>query len=121
MSICILVCGGRKYDNPIAMNSFLDAVHKRHTIKEIVHGDASGADRMAGRWAENADVKCTAVPADWKRYGRSAGPIRNAEMLKKDIDIVVAFPGGRGTADMINRAEKAGVKVFIYDPNRWKL
>lgn len=50
-------------------------------------------------------------PADWGRYGKAAGPIRNQEMLESGIDLVIALPGGRGTADMVRRAEGAGVPV----------
>ena len=51
-------------------------------------------------------------PADWKQYGRGAGPIRNREMLQySEPDIVVAFPGGAGTADMIRAARTAGYPV----------
>jgi hypothetical protein len=51
-------------------------------------------------------------PAQWDRYGEAAGPIRNAWMLEfGKPDLVVAFPGGRGTADMISKARKAGIEV----------
>jgi hypothetical protein len=57
--------------------------------------------------------------AQWKKHGRAAGPIRNQRMLDKGKpDLVVAFPGGRGTADMIRRAERAGVPVRIADRDR---
>jgi UDP-N-acetylmuramoylalanine-D-glutamate ligase len=55
-------------------------------------------------------------PADWKLHGKSAGHIRNQQMLDESKpDIVIAFPGGRGTANMIKRAKKAGVEVFQVD------
>jgi len=53
-------------------------------------------------------------PADWSRHGKSAGPIRNRQMLIEGRpDIVVAFPGGKGTANMIKQAVEAGVKVEL--------
>ena len=49
-------------------------------------------------------------PADWAKHGKAAGPIRNAEMLTEFLpDYIVAFPGGKGTADMLRKAEKARV------------
>jgi hypothetical protein len=78
----------------------------------LVHGAASGADAMAGRWAGANGVSVTTFPADWNRYGRSAGPRRNQAMVDSEPDLVVAFPGGRGTADMVRRAEAAGIRVL---------
>ena len=67
---------------------------------------------MAGKFAEWARIPVKEYPADWQKHGRAAGPIRNQQMLDEGKpDLVVAFDGGRGTADMIARAEKAGVRV----------
>jgi hypothetical protein len=58
-------------------------------------------------------VPVSAHPADWFSHGKAAGPIRNQEMLAMEAPaLVVAFPGGRGTADMVRRARKAGVDVL---------
>jgi hypothetical protein len=53
------------------------------------------------------------VPAEWKKHGKRAGPLRNMRMLEEwKPDGVAAFPGGSGTADMIAQARNAGVKVW---------
>jgi hypothetical protein len=78
----------------------------------IVHGNARGADRWAALIAKELGYKVEPHPANWTRYGRSAGPIRNREMLASGVVLVIAFPGGRGTDDMIKQAMKAGVKVL---------
>lgn len=54
-------------------------------------------------------------PADWKRHGRAAGPIRNQKMLEEKPEMVVAFPGGKGTADMVKKAGQAGIEVFVVE------
>jgi hypothetical protein len=77
----------------------------------IIEGGARGADTMARKWAANWGCDCITEKADWDKYGRKAGPIRNREMMKHKPDLVVAFPGGAGTADMIEVAEAAGVTV----------
>ena len=64
------------------------------------------------QWAKEIDIPCWGFPADWNSYGKAAGPIRNKQMLDEGKpDVVIAFPGGTGTANMIMQATKAGVKV----------
>ena len=64
-----------------------------------------------GRAATKPDIKRYVCHADWETHGRAAGPIRNEKMLTWKPDLVVAFPGGVGTADLVRRAEAAGVPV----------
>jgi len=92
----------------------LDAIHlKTDGIDVVIHGDARGADRLADLWATSRDVDVERFPADWHGLGRAAGPLRNARMLTDGApDVVVAFPGGHGTANMIGQALDAGVEVM---------
>ena len=108
----IVITGGRDFADRERVFLALDKVHAATPVSLLVHGDASGADALAGEWAKARGVACTPQPADWKRYGRGAGPARNQAMLVEfNPQLLVAFPGGKGTADMIRRAEKAGVPV----------
>ena len=110
----VLVCGGRNFDDALTLGSWLGGIHKDHGISMLIHGDANGADRMAAKFAEWKGIPVKAYPADWQKHGKAAGPIRNRQMLDEGKpDLVVAFAGGRGTANMIEQARKAGVKVFI--------
>jgi hypothetical protein len=113
----ILVCGGRSYNNAERVNSALDAINDADGIDVIIHGGCSGADELARRWAASRKVECIAYPADWNQYGRAAGPIRNRSMITDGKpDIVVAFPGGRGTRDMCMDAAKFKIKMlFVND------
>ncbi|HJP82254.1 MAG TPA: DUF2493 domain-containing protein [Fimbriimonadaceae bacterium] len=109
----VLVCGGRDYSNYDHLGAMLDEIHEKTPITTIVHGAAKGADLMAGIWARLNGIPIKGYPADWKRHGRAAGPIRNQEMLDKEHpDLVVAFPGGTGTAGMVKLARVAGVEVI---------
>ena len=81
-------------------------------IKEqiiILQGEAPGADTLAKKWAEERGVECKDFPADWNRYRKAAGPIRNREMFNSGCDAVIAFPGKIGTPDMCRYAESKGV------------
>lgn len=114
----VLVCGGREYSDTDRVFRVLDDIHHKHGIEWIIQGAATGADRLAELWAKASQVNYVGFPARWKKDGqRSAGPIRNKRMLETSKpDLVVAFPGGRGTAGMVKLAEEAGVAVrFIND------
>lgn len=107
----ILVTGGRNYANVRLLTRTLDDLARTRAIAVIIHGNAPGADSLAAEWARRSRVPVEAYPADWRR-GKGAGPERNARMLAEGKpDLVVAFPGGRGTADMVRRARAAGVRV----------
>jgi cysteine synthase len=83
----------------------------------VIHGAASGADTLADEWAKGKGIYVSAYPANWKLYGKSAGPIRNQQMMDTEHpDLVVAFSGGRGTAHMSRIARKAGVTVLEIKP-----
>ena len=80
----------------------------------IINGAASGTDSASTDWAVNNYAKFVEYEADWNRHKKAAGPIRNQVMLdtEKPIDLVVAFPGNKGTADMVRRARKEGIEVY---------
>ena len=112
----VLICGGRDYKDwekfQKTMNTLFSTLSELEPT-EIAHGDARGADGLADDYAWLKGIPCKKFPADWKRHGKAAGIIRNAQMLKEfQPDVVIAFPGGRGTGDMVQRAKAAGVKVI---------
>lgn len=108
----VLVCGGRAFEDRDKVVSVLDEIHASTPIKCVIHGGAKGADALADYWATlHAPMRIVMVPADWSAYGRAAGPLRNARMLEWNPDLVIAFPGGRGTEDMVRKAEASGVPV----------
>lgn len=109
----ILVCGGRDFSQKARLFGSLDAVHEKHTIDLLIHGDARGADRLAEEWAKRRQVPYLGVPARWGALGNKvAGPERNGRMLVWKPEVVIAFPGGTGTANMIEQADAAGVRVW---------
>lgn len=108
----VLVCGGRDYKDREMLFSVLDRAHANNPIGLLIHGRAPGADSLAEGWACARGVSTCGWIAEWEKLGKSAGPIRNQKMLDEGKpQMVIAFPGGRGTADMIGRAVTAGVPV----------
>lgn len=112
----VLVCGGRDYADFRKLSATLYALHSEEPITLIIHGAARGADSLAGMWAVQNKVPMKTFPANWKKHGRSAGPIRNREMLTAaQPDLIVAFPGGRGTADMVEFSRSKCFRVKVVD------
>lgn len=107
----VIVCGGRDFNDYARVCEVLDRLHASRPFAVLRHGAARGADSLAGRWARERGVPEEQVPANWTRDRKAAGPIRNQQMLDMGADLVVAFPGGRGTEDMVKRAHTAGVLV----------
>lgn len=109
-----LICGGRDFTDSLGFADVMSSIVSAYGFPDrVIHGAARGADTLAGEWAKRHALNVTAFPADWNRDGRAAGPIRNQKMLTVGKpQIVIAFPGGRGTADMIRRAKNAGLTVI---------
>lgn len=109
----VLVCGGRNFTDKEYLFETLNALAKTIQIDCIIEGNASGADRLAGYWARKNYIDNIKFKAEWDKYGNAAGPIRNKQMLTEGKpDIVIAFYGGKGTANMVQQARSAGLKVF---------
>lgn len=123
----VLVCGGRGYADRDNFTRQVDRIcidrgwitpkdecgNWLPTITVIHGGCPTGADSLADEYAVVNWLQFEEFKADWKKHGRAAGPIRNQRMIDEGKpDLVVAFPGGRGTADMVKRAKAAGVEVI---------
>ena len=118
-SFKVLVCGGRDYNDyrhvRKVLNRLHEAVRLSGKVLVIIHGNARGADLLADTYARDEQIEVLSFPANWDLYGKRAGFIRNKQML--DVgkpDLIIAFPGGRGTDMMCEIAEKAGVPVRRY-------
>lgn len=110
----ILVCGGRDYRDSKLVFETLYKLEEKLGRFILIQGEChGGADLFARQWTDWRRSPCMSFPAEWHVHERAAGPIRNSEVLKEmKPDLVVAFPGGRGTADMVKKAKAAGVEVM---------
>jgi ABC-type Fe3+-hydroxamate transport system substrate-binding protein len=99
----VLVCGGRDYNDYKSVKAMLDPLV--HDISLIIQGGAKGADSLASRWACENGIPEEEYEANWKDYGKGAGPRRNTEMIEEGKpDLVIAFKGGKGTQNMMKQA-----------------
>jgi hypothetical protein len=109
----VLVCGGRDYNHWRRLHHVLDVLHHRFHFDKMITGGAPGADTLADDWATVRGVDHRTVKADWMKFGKGAGPLRNQQMLDEEHpDLCVVFPGANGTTDMRDRAQLAGVQVI---------
>lgn len=115
----VIICGGRDYINATHLFAYLDKFHALFPIDELIEGGAKGADQLAFQWASANNVKVIEVPANWSKFGKKAGPLRNQEMLDLCPGAVIAFPGNTGTAHMTSIARKAGIKVYDGSSLQW--
>lgn len=115
----VIVCGGRDYNDREYLFKTLDWMQRELSFGGLSHGGASGADALAAEWAYDRGVPQVVYRADWKVWGRAAGPIRNIEMFKNVAPAnVIAFPGGNGTRHMMRVARAGGAKVWEW-PEKW--
>lgn len=111
----ILVTGGRSFKDAALVRDVLGYYNLRAGRDEemtLIQGGANGLDALAQQVAAVLGWRIETFVADWELMGRAAGPMRNQKMI--DIgkpDLVLAFEGGRGTADMTEKAIKAGLRV----------
>lgn len=112
----LLICGDRNWRGGDVIREII----KQYNPLVIIEGEARGADTLARLAGETLGITVLRFPADWEKYGRAAGPIRNSQMLKEgNPDVVIGFhykiDESKGTRDMLTRAKKAGKPTFIFD------
>lgn len=117
----ILVCGDRNWDNAPRMRAVLRHYWEIYAGFELIEGEARGADKLSrvlyeSDWPEG---KVHPFPANWAKFGKAAGPIRNQQQLDEGKpDLGLAFHNdiehSKGTKDMVSRLEKAGIPVEVF-------
>lgn len=114
MSFNVIIAGTRTFDNYDVLREHCDVFFSRKKPTAIICGEARGADTLGKRYAEEHGIPVMSFPADWDRYGKSAGYRRNKEM-SEHADALVAFWDGesRGTKNMIDLAHEAGLPVRV--------
>ena len=114
----VFVAGGRDFGDYSLLATSLDRILEPYQGIEIVSGHAKNADQLGEQYAREHDLPCAVFPAEWTRFGKRAGFLRNAQMLEyalKASPLVIAFWDGRshGTEDMIKKARAVGVECVV--------
>ena len=123
----VIIAGSREFsDYAIAERAIFEAFRSIDITGpiRIVSGHCKGADILGEKYADKYSLKLSVFPADWKRYGKRAGFIRNSEMAEfaagdcSNADLIAFWDGkSRGTEMMIDIAKKNGIKVHAFDLN----
>lgn len=121
----IIIAGSRDFNNYAILkhnviNILLILSPSGELNAEFISGTARGADQLGEKFAEEYNYPIKRFPADWDKYGKSAGYKRNEQMAlyaKEDNGVLVAFWDGqsKGTKHMIDLANKHGLRVFIIE------
>jgi len=108
-----IIAGGRTITD---YEIVLSAIHQsQFDITEVVSGMAAGVDTLGIQYAKNHNIPVKEFPADWKKHGRAAGPIRNGQMAEYADALIAIWDGeSTGTKNMINQAEKNKLKIYIH-------
>lgn len=110
----VIIAGGRNFNDYEKLCQICDNALSKQTEVEIVSGTANGADKLGEKYANDNGYPIKQFPADWDKYGKSAGYKRNAQMAEY-ADALIAFWDGksRGTKHMIDLAKRANLKVKV--------
>ena len=118
INIRVLICGDREWEDEARIESILKYMQLVYKDITVIHGAARGADRLGGIVAKRLGLSVEEYPAEWDKYGRAAGPIRNQQMIDTKPDLVLAFhsdiENSKGTKDCIGRAKKQNIMVMLY-------
>ena len=110
----VVVAGGRTYTNTGMVFICLEKIVQKDDV--IISGHAKGVDMMGELYAQKNNLACEIYPAEWDKYGRSAGPRRNEQMAQVADKVVVFWDfKSRGTKNMIDMAKKYKKELFIFD------
>ncbi len=103
------------------IGSVLLSLHRNSHISELLIGNCRGVDAIVAEWAERTGIPVSYYNSDWLAYGADADDVRNQTLLAECPDIIVLFPGGKRTHDLLNKAIEAGHKhILRVDPARKK-
>jgi hypothetical protein len=120
MTFKVIIAGSRTFRNYRIVRQYCDKYLQNKTDIEIVSGGADGVDKLGERYAKEHNHKLTIMNADWKQYGKVAGPIRNRQMAEY-ADALIAFwlDSSKGTKNMIDTAREKRLLIRVVDVSKY--
>jgi hypothetical protein len=108
----LIIAGSRDFEDYEYLKENISSING--VITEVVSGTARGADRLGERYADEHGIKCKKIPANWDKYGKSAGYKRNEQMAKYADNLIAFWDGkSKGTGHMIDIAKRLGLNVHV--------
>lgn len=107
----LLVCGGDRALPRDTVFQVLDFLTGREDVELMIHRGADGTEAAAEEWARERELASLRLPAQWKKRGERAGPVRDVQMLHLKPDLLVVFPAAPGADELVRRARDAGVLI----------
>ena len=108
----MIIAGSRDFCDILSGWTFIDTIHENHPITEVVCGMAKGGDTCGKFWGQKHNIPVKEFPANWKKFGQAAGPIRNKEMAVYADAAIVIHGGSRGSLNMIQQMKKLGKPIY---------
>jgi YspA, cpYpsA-related SLOG family len=113
LSLKTIIAGSRNITDLDLLEQFIEKSGLQ--ITTVISGSARGIDKLGETWADKHDIPVLRYPAEWKKYGRGAGPVRNKDMVDNAEACIVLWDGrSKGTKNMIDLAHKKGLLIHIY-------
>jgi hypothetical protein len=111
----VIIAGSRNENRYDIVANAIDL--SEYKVTKIISGGCRGVDKLGEQYAKDHKIPFQVFKAEWSRYGKAAGPVRNQKMAESaDALIAILYPGSKGTRSMIKIALKQGLKVFVYTP-----
>lgn len=115
----VAVCGGKDFLAMHLISAVLFKVHRSTHITELLIGNCRGVDEIVNDWARRTGIPVRQINSDWLAYGDEADAVRNQMVIDERPDVVVIFPGGKRTNDLMDKAIAIGHKHILHvDPSR---
>lgn len=111
----LIIAGSRSISDLEIVEEAINKSGWRNEITEVVHGDARGVDKLGEMWAEQNSIPVKRFPANWKKFGKKAGSIRNKQMSEYGNKLIAIWDGNStGTIDMVKQMKIAEKPIYLH-------
>jgi YspA, cpYpsA-related SLOG family len=119
-----VIFGGREFNNYTLMKFIIEETnwYKTGLITHVISGGAGGADALGAKWAREQKLELSVMPAEWSKYGRAAGHLRNG-LMADQAELAIGFWNGnsKGTLNMMTLCKNKGIPLLVYRTDKEEL